>query len=218
MAPVCPIHQRIHVVREAIVEVNEAELIERLRSGDQSAFTELVQNHQAQVYRLLLRILGDAAEAEDVAQDVFVSVFKALANFRGDSRLSTWLYRIASNHAKNRLKYLARRGRESRKVYDEQVDPGQISTATTSMLPSPDRLIEGYEAQTHVERALSALDSDQRLLVVLRDIEHLSYEEVQSITGLPIGTVKSRLHRARLALFQNFRGLQEDSPQTRAST
>ena len=193
-------------------EAGDAQLIARLQRGDEAAFTELVRTQQAHVYRLVFRLLGDQAEAEDVAQEVFVAVFRAIRNFRGDSRLSTWLYRIATNHAKNRLKHLSRRGRDERRVYDERIDPQSISTTTSAQIDRPDRLVEGYQAQSLVERALATLDPAQRLLIVLRDLEQLSYEEVQRITELPIGTVKSRLHRARLALFQRFRDLQEEPP------
>lgn len=191
-------------------EDDEAQLIAGLQRGDQACFALLVQRYQSQVFRLVFRFLGDHAEAEDVAQEVFVAVFKAVDRFRGDSRLSTWLYRIATNHAKNRLEYLARRGRNERRVYDERIDPQSISTNTTARIDTPDRLVEGYQAEHLIGAALDRLDADQRLLIVLRDLEHLSYEEVQRITNLPIGTVKSRLHRARVALFQNFRQLQEE--------
>lgn len=190
---------------------DEAQLIARLQRGDEAAFAEFVQTHQAQVYRLLLRILGDPAEAEDVAQEVFVSVFKAMDSFRGDSRLSTWLYRIATNHAKNRIKYLARRGKDERGPYEDHLDPSQISADTLARIDRPDRMVEGFEAQKRVQLAMAALDNDQRTLLVLRDVEHLSYEDVQRVTGLPIGTVKSRLHRARLALFQHFRSQEDPS-------
>jgi len=189
----------------------EAQLIARLQRGDEAAFVALVRDHQGPVYRLLLRLLGNRAEAEDVAQEVFVAVFKAMENFRGDSRLSTWIYRIAANHAKNRIKYLARRGRNHRSDFNERVDPNNIATDTTARIDRPDRLVEGYQAQGLLEQALQKLDEDQRTLVVLRDLEHLSYEDVQRITGLPIGTVKSRLHRARLSLFQHYRSLQGES-------
>ena len=193
-----------------MAEENEAELIAGLQRGEEVAFGLLVQRYQGQVFRLVFRLLGDYAEAEDVAQEVFVAVFKAVERFRGDSRLSTWLYRIATNHAKNRLEYLARRGRNERRVYDERIDPQSISTNTTARIDQPDRLVEGYQAEHLITTALASLDPDQRLLIVLRDLEQLSYEEVQRITGLPIGTVKSRLHRARAALFQSFRQLQEE--------
>ena len=191
-----------------MAEDAEAQLIARLQQGDEAAFALLVREHQGPVFRLLLRLLGNRAEAEDVAQEVFVAVFKAMETFRGDSRLSTWIYRIATNHAKNRIKYLTRRGHSQRSDYNERVHPNQIATDTVSRIDRPDRLVEGYQAQSCLEEALQALDEDQRALVVLRDLEHLSYEDVQRITGLPIGTVKSRLHRARLSLFQHYRNLQ----------
>ena len=192
-------------------DVDEAALVERLRVGDEAAFKELVRDQQAAIYRLLYRLMGDASEAEDLAQEVFVRVFMSIGQFRADSRLSTWLFRIATNHAQNRLRYLARRGRKERRTYDEHMDPAAISSDTTARIAQPDRLVEGFQAERHMQLALATLDAEQRSLIVLRDLESLSYEEVRQITGLPIGTVKSRLHRARLQLFQSYTALQGDA-------
>lgn len=192
-----------------MAELDEQALIEGLRRRDDAAFSVLVRNHQGQVYRLLVRLLGDQAEAEEVAQEVFVAVFKAIPRFRGDSRLSTWIYRIATNHGKNRIKYLARRARDARRPLDDNTQASDSIVATGSRPDRPDQMVEGLQAQGHMRAALDALDAEQRTLVVLRDIEHLSYDELQRICGLPIGTVKSRLHRARMALHRNFSALQE---------
>jgi len=183
---------------------DSAALIARLRRRDEAAFNAFVREHQADVYRLLLRLLGgDAAEAEDVAQEVFVSAFKAIDGFRGDSALATWLYRIAHNLAINRLKYRARRASAAQRPLDEQEQgsafPGLGSTSMT-----PEQVAEGTQAERHVQLALEMLDADQRLLVSFGDIENLSYEEIQALTGLPIGTIKSKLHRARSALHRHF--------------
>jgi RNA polymerase sigma-70 factor (ECF subfamily) len=154
-------------------------------------------------------MLRNPAEAEDVAQDVFVSAFKALETFRGDAALSTWLYRIAQNHGKNRLKYLARRQRETARapLMRDEGTPGHSAHAPIDV--RPDRTALAHEAERHLEQALSLLDDDQRELLELRDLEQLSYDEIVQLTGLPLGTVKSRLHRARLALAQKFSALQE---------
>lgn len=191
---------------------DERALVERLRRRDEAAFNALVRAHQANVFRLLTRLLGDPAEAQDVAQEVFVSVFKSIDSFRGDSRLSTWIFRIATNHGKNRIKYLARRARDARRPFDDDTTAGQVIRPTGSQLPRPDELVQGYQAQQHMRRALDSLDEEQRALVVLRDIEHMSYDEIQRVTGLPIGTVKSRLHRARMALHRSYAALQEGKP------
>lgn len=183
--------------------------LERLRKRDEAAFVLLVERHQGPIYRLLLRMLRNAAEAEDVAQDVFVSAFKALETFRGDSTLSTWLYRIAQNHARNRIKYLARRTRDTGRapLARDEGTPGNSAQGPEAAQPDTNAL--AHEAERHLERALLMLDEEQRELIALRDAEHLSYEEIVQLTGLPLGTVKSRLHRARLALAQRFAALQE---------
>ncbi|MDD9934592.1 MAG: sigma-70 family RNA polymerase sigma factor [Myxococcales bacterium] len=190
---------------------DEQRWIERLRRRDEGAFNELVRRHQEPIFRLLSSMLGDAAEAEDVAQEVFVSVFKSIDSFRGDAALSTWLYRVAVNHGKNRIKYLARRARDAQRPLDERTEGQQASMGVMGSRPaSPDQVAEALQAEGHVQRALSCLEEEQRVLVVLRDVENLSYDEIVGVTGLPIGTVKSRLHRARLALHKAFRALSEE--------
>jgi RNA polymerase sigma-70 factor (ECF subfamily) len=186
---------------------DERRLIERLKRRDEAAFNDLVRLHQGPVYRLLLRMLGDAAEAEDVAQEVFVAVFKSIDAFRGDSALATWLHRIAANHAKNRLKYLARRARDAQRPLDERTE-GQGAASLQARPATPHQMVESQQVERHVQQALAALDDEQRLLVTLRDIEDMSYEDIRQLTGLPIGTVKSKLHRARLALHQRFDALE----------
>lgn len=181
----------------------EDRLVERLKRRDEAAFNELVELYQAKVFRLVLRMIGDRAEAEDVAQEVFVTVFKSIDGFRGDSKLSTWLYRVATNHCKNRIKYLSRRARGQKRELDEIADRDAIESAsmtTSAQVPRPDAALEGRQTEQMIQRALGELDEEQRELIVLRDIENLSYEDIQKVTGLPEGTVKSRLHRARLAL------------------
>lgn len=188
-------------------------LVERLKRRDEAAFNVLVSRHQGRVYRLLLRLLGDPAEAEDVAQEVFVTVFKAIDGFRGDSQLSTWLFRITVNHGKNRLKYHARRARDAQRELTEATTGGDGLLTTGSVPERPDQKAEALQAERLLRVALARLDDEQRELVVLRDVENLSYEEIQQQTGLPIGTVKSRLHRARLALTEHYRTLSEgDEP------
>jgi RNA polymerase sigma-70 factor (ECF subfamily) len=181
----------------------EEQLVERLKRRDEAAFNELVRAYEKRVFRLVLRMLGDRAEAEDVAQDVFITVFKSIDSFRGESKLSTWMFRVATNHCKNRIKYLDRRARGKKGELDEISEHGAIESASMSssaMVARPDQQAEANQIEAIVRAAIAELDEDQRELVVLRDVENLSYEEIQQITGLPEGTVKSRLHRARLQL------------------
>lgn len=181
----------------------EEKLVERLKRRDEAAFNEIVRLYQERVFRLVLRMLGDRAEAEDVAQEVFITVFKSIDGFRGDSKLSTWLYRVATNHCKNRLKYLERRARGKKKEFDEITEHDAVESATmnpSAQVARPDQQAEANQIEIIVRAAIMELDEDQRVLVIMRDVENMSYEEIQQETGLPEGTVKSRLHRARLAL------------------
>ncbi len=184
--------------------LRERLLLRRLRERDERAFREMVEAYQDRVFNLLFRMIGGREEAEDLAQEVFVTVFKSIDQFRGDSKLSTWLYRVAANHCKNRIKYLARRHDRSTGELDEAAERTAAAQGGVPVgaghIEAPDRALEGAEMERIVQQAIAELDEDHRLVVVLRDIEELSYEEICEITGLPEGTVKSRLHRARLAL------------------
>lgn len=177
-------------------------LIRKLRERDEKAFREIVETYGDRVYNLTYRMLGNREEAEDVSQEVFITIFKSIDSFRGDSKFSTWLYRIAVNHCKNRIKYLARRHDRDQSEYDEEALREQAAGAATAPSPSPrpDKQLEGVELEQIMQRCIAQLEEEHRLVIVLRDVEDLSYEEICAITNLPTGTVKSRLHRARLAL------------------
>lgn len=184
-------------------DCEEAEFVERLRARDERAFNALVQHYERRVYGLVLRMLGNRQEAEDLAQEVFVQVFKAIDQFRGESKLSTWIYRIAINLCKNRSKYLQRRHANEQDDYDAFGDRAPLSAAkgtTTGSIARPDDLLQGMQVERAVQLAISALEPEFREALVLRDVEDLSYEEIGQITGLPEGTVKSRIHRARAQL------------------
>ncbi|TNF30091.1 MAG: sigma-70 family RNA polymerase sigma factor [Deltaproteobacteria bacterium] len=177
----------------------EARYIAALRRRDERAFNALVVRYQDRVYNLVLRLLGNPEEARDVAQEVFVTVFEKIDKFRGDSKLGTWIYRVATNHAKNRIKYLSRRKDRQQDSFEEmpvQPTDGRLSAS----FPRPDEAMEGQRLGDLIGRALEALDPDQREVVVLRDIDGQSYEAIAAITGQNVGTVKSRLHRGRLRL------------------
>jgi RNA polymerase sigma-70 factor (ECF subfamily) len=177
-------------------------LIRKLRERDEKAFREIVETYSDRIYNLTYRMLGNREEAEDVSQEVFITVFKSIDSFRGDSKFSTWLYRIAVNHCKNRIKYLARRHDRDQSEYEEEALSEQAAGAATAPNPSPrpDKQLEGVELEQIMQRCIAQLEEEHRLVIVLRDVEDLSYEEICAITNLPTGTVKSRLHRARLAL------------------
>ena len=185
----------------------ERRLVRRLKARDERAFREFILAHERLVFNLVFRMLGNYEEAEDVSQEVFVTVFKAIGTFKGKSRLSTWLYRIAANHAKNRLKYLSRR-RADRRQSLEVTSESEIHRARPNYQDAPESVAIGLELERLVQDALTRLEDDHRLIIVLRDLEHLSYEEIAEITGLTMGTVKSRLHRARAALKQTLTRLE----------
>ena len=186
------------------MSLSERLLVARLERRDEEAFNEVARQHGDRVFNLVLRMGGSRAEAEDIAQEVFVTVFKSIDSFRSEAKLSTWLLRIATNHAKNRIKYLARRREQGSEMGNSDsadlADEGQATAH--SHIHGPDVLLEAAETEDIMQKAIATLEDDQRLLVVLRDVEELSYEEIVEITGLPEGTVKSRLHRARMTLKQ----------------
>ena len=186
-----------------VLEGEEHKFIERLKARDERAFIELVQAYEQRVFRLVFRMLGRRDEAEDMAQEVFVQVFKAIGQFRGDSKLSTWLYRIAVNLCKNRVKYLARRYTDAQDELEPIADRSQLGDAkavTYSAVARPDQMVEGFQVEQIVHRAMARLEPDFREVLILRDVEDLSYEEIGEITGLAEGTVKSRIHRGRTML------------------
>jgi RNA polymerase sigma-70 factor (ECF subfamily) len=181
-------------------EESEKRFIERLRAQDERAFNELVQTYEHRVFRLVFRMLGRRDEAEDMAQEVFVQVFKAIGQFRGDAKLSTWIYRVSVNLCKNRIKYLARRhdgAQDELEPVAERAPLSQAKGVTFGDVARPDHMVEGYQIEQIVQACIAKLDADFREVLILRDVEDLSYEEIAEITGLADGTVKSRIHRAR---------------------
>jgi RNA polymerase sigma-70 factor (ECF subfamily) len=184
----------------------EARLVERLVARDEAAFSSLVRTYERRIFVLLVRMIGNRAEAEELAQEVFVQVFKAIGSFRGDSKLSTWIYRIALNLSKNRSKYLRVRHTSRQEPLDAleeraaSAEGAATGVAPVDRLERPDEAVAGRQLEAIVRRAIRELEPTFRECLVLRDIEELSYEEIEVITGLPLGTVKSRIHRARAHL------------------
>ncbi|HEY1958803.1 MAG TPA: sigma-70 family RNA polymerase sigma factor [Polyangiaceae bacterium] len=181
----------------------EAKLIERLVARDERAFNELVRSYERRVFGLVFRMLGSRAEAEDLTQEVFVQVFKAIGTFRGDSKLSTWIYRIAVNLCKNRTKYLrVRHAGEQDPIDDmaERLQPSAARHANVAQVDRPDEAMAGRQVEEIVRQAIGEVDEGFRECLILCDVEELSYEEIAEITQLPAGTVKSRIFRARAQL------------------
>ena len=182
----------------------EAALIQRCAARDEDACAELVTEHQRMVYQLSLNLLGDHNEALDLSQEVFLRVFRTIHSFRGQSALRTWIYRIVVNQARNRQRWWRRRHRAQQVSLDEHLrDYGDFPEQTDGA--SPDRMLGRKELADRIRVALDRLPFDQRTAVVLREIDGLSYEEIGFSLGIAVGTVKSRLARAREALRAHLR-------------
>jgi len=181
----------------------EAVLVQRCAAGEQLACTELVAEHQRMVVQLAMNLLGDRDEALDLSQEVFLRVFRTIHRFRGQSSLRTWIYRIAVNQARNRHRFWRRRHRADQVSLDQHLaSHGDSLSAGES---TPDRVLAQKELAERLQRALDHLPFDQRTAIILREIDGLSYEEIAFSLGVAVGTVKSRLTRARQALRQELR-------------
>ena len=177
----------------------EAALIRRCANGEEDACSELVQEHQRMVFHLALHLLGDREEALDLAQEVFLNVFRKIGRFRGQSALRTWIYRIVINQARNRQRWWKRRHRSEQISLDDHLQThGELSAARD--LSAPDTVLLRKELAGRIWNALGQLPFEQRTAVVLREVDGLSYEEIAFSLGIAVGTVKSRLTRAREAL------------------
>ena len=178
--------------------------IERASTGDGDAFEVLVRKHQTWVFTLAYRMLGDHAEAEEMAQEIFLKAFRALKRFERKSRFSTWLYSIATNHCLNQLESRRRRPRvqELNRSTRKQGNPGPLLDQIADPTPGADQALERADLQRLVQEQLLTLTPEHRSILVLRDIQGLAYEEIGEILSLEPGTVRSRLHRARMELKQ----------------
>ncbi len=182
----------------------EAALIQRCVAGEEGACAELVSGHERMVYTLALHLLGDRDEALDLSQEVFLRVFRTIHGFRGHSSLKTWIYRIVINQARNRQRFWRRRRRSDQVSLDQHVaEHGDLEQANDGT--SPDRALARKELASRLWAALDDLPFDQRTVVVLREIDGLSYDEIAYSLGVAVGTVKSRLTRARQELRHQLR-------------
>ncbi|MFN9031719.1 MAG: RNA polymerase sigma factor RpoE [Betaproteobacteria bacterium] len=186
-------------------EVDQA-LVERVQRGEKRAFELLVAKYQRKIFRLLSRLIRDPAEIEDVAQEAFVKAYRALPNFRGESAFYTWLYRIAINTAKNHLVAQGRRAPTTTETDVEDAenfdDADQLRDVNT-----PESMLQSRQVGEAVNRAIEKLPEDLRTAIVLRELEGLSYEEIAESMNCPIGTVRSRIFRAREAIASELRPL-----------
>lgn len=187
------------------VRSREADLIDRTRAGDTAAYSELVRTYQDRVFGLCFRMCRSASDAEDLAQEAFVRAYNSLDKFDGRARFYTWLFRIAVNvtiserrrSARKPMKLATDLGR-SDGANDRAANPG-LGSVSDDGISAEDRAMQKEQAEI-VLAALADLDEEQRCIVTLRDMQSLGYDEIAEVMNIPVGTVKSRLHRARLAL------------------
>ena len=170
--------------------MNQENIIARARRGDADAFEQLVETYREPVFRLALRMCGNAADAEEAAQEAFIAAWRGLPNFRGESKFSTWLYQLASHAAIDLLR------REKRQIAAEDIT--EVNAPDNA--PDPQQRVEQSEQRQAVRDAIRQLTPEYRQIVVLRFLQELSYEEIGTALKLPPGTVKSRLNRARSQL------------------
>ncbi len=182
----------------------DQQLVERVQRGDKAAFDLLVAKYQRKIFRLLSRLIRDSAEIEDVAQEAFIKAYRALPNFRGDSAFYTWLYRIAINTAKN---YLVSQGRRAPTSTETEIEDAETFDDGDYLrdLNTPDSMLLTKQVAEAVNRAIDQLPEDLRTAIVLRELEGLSYEEIAESMQCPIGTVRSRIFRAREAIAAELR-------------
>jgi RNA polymerase sigma-70 factor (ECF subfamily) len=188
---------------------NDYDIVCAFKNGSHSAFEKIVLKYQDRVYNLCYRFLGDKQEAEDAAQEIFIKVYRALKGFKLESSFYTWLYRIVINTCKNRVKSLEYRRSKSSVSIDndqEKKDNGSISVITDKN-DLPDTNLEHKEKIKRIQEAINSLPPDQKTMVILRDIEGLSYDEIANITNTRLGTVKSKLSRARTGLRNKLEGI-----------
>lgn len=183
----------------------DQELVERVQQGDRAAFDLLVRKYQHKVIKLVSRYVRDSSEALDVAQEAFIKAYRAISSFRGESAFYTWLYRIAINTAKN---YLVAKSRQPVNKESEVGDPDQFDLASQlTDIDTPEGLILSEEIRQTILQAIEQLPEDLRTAIILRELEGMSYEEIAQAMDCPVGTVRSRLFRARESIDNELKSL-----------
>ncbi len=194
---------------KTIEQRQEERLIGRLCTGELSAFEEIVRLFEKPVYALCLRLLGDAEDARDAAQETFLKVYRGIGGFRGEAGLKTWIYRIAINQAMNQQRWWRRRHRDETISLDLSRGPSEMTLGEVLAdgRVSPEEQALANERERHILRALSELKPEYRIALVLREIEELSYEEIAATLAVSIGTVKSRIARGREELRRRMKAI-----------
>ena len=180
----------------------EALFVARLQANDDAAYDELVRTYSASIFHVAYRMLGDSAEASDSVQEIFLKIFRNIGGFKGEAALKTWIFKIALSEILNRLRWWKRRHRYATMSLDDQPNgngsgPGH---SVPSLSPTPEQMLQSKEQEIAIQQALARLSKDHRSIIVLRDIEGFAYNEIADVLGVSIGTVKSRLARARADL------------------
>lgn len=181
-------------------DINDSAVVERVRAGDKQAFNLLVARYQYKIQNLVARLIRDPAEQEDVAQEAFIKAYLAIGNFRGDSTFYTWLYRIAINTAKNHLVGAGRKPPARDVDVDDSTMLGQVEGLVE--MNSPEAILQNDELVNTIRQAIAELPDELREAIMLREFDGLSYEDIADVMGCPIGTVRSRIFRARDAIEQ----------------
>lgn len=184
---------------------NDKELVKRAQKGDKAAFGMLVTKYQYKVVKLVARYVKDEDEAQDIAQEAFIKAYRGLANFRGDSAFYTWLYRIAINSAKN---YTVSQNRKT-PAYAIDIEDAEYLESASSMkdLGTPERHVLTSEVEDTIYRAINELPEDLKTAITLREIEGMTYDEIAGVMECPIGTVRSRIFRARETIDKHLKPL-----------
>jgi RNA polymerase sigma-70 factor (ECF subfamily) len=187
---------------KAVTGDEDLEYVIHCQSGDTDAFEVLVERHQKQMLNIAFRMMGDYNEACDVTQEAFIAAYKSIRKFKAEAKFSTWLYRIVINYSKNRLKQLRHTAKREELSIDDPVESKSERLLNPSFVnnSNPGTEMERRERETQVQRCITSLDNEYKEVLVLRDIQGFSYEEIRDILKIPDGTVKSRLSRARNAL------------------
>jgi len=188
--------------RAAEVSAAESSFVLRLKANEDAAYDELVRVYHSQIFHVAFRMLGDAGDASDVSQEIFLKVFRNIHGFKGESALKTWIFRIAFSEILNKLRWWKRRYKQSTVSLDDDHSGNgdTFSNYVSDTGPTPEQALQSKEQEEAITTALGKLSSDHRSIIILRDIEGFSYGEIADVLGISIGTVKSRVARARADL------------------
>jgi RNA polymerase sigma-70 factor (ECF subfamily) len=178
-------------------------LVDRFKSGDDAAFNEMVSRHWDRIYGMVHQLLRNQQDAEEVTQDAFIRAHRGLGNFRGEAAFSTWLYQIATNLARNRYWYWWRRRRDQTVSFDQPVSDSNstpLSEVFSTDMATPGDITVNQELVDHIALGMEKIGAKHREVLILRNVKNLSYEEIAEVLGISVGTVKSRIARARESL------------------